>query len=78
MCKSLFPEIIEVKNEIKKILNYKLPENGPYIVLETYSSIKSKARIIHVVNFQGTEPIKVGRGQAANVRITDISVSRLH
>lgn len=48
------------------------------MVFETYSSLKSKSRIIHVLNFQNTSKVRVGRGQEADVRITDISVSRDH
>ena len=39
---------------------------------------KSKSRIIHVLNFTHSNWVRVGRGQEANVRITDISVSRNH
>jgi len=45
-------------------------------VLESVSNNTSK--VIHVVNFAETEEIKIGRGHDADVRITDISVSRLH
>lgn len=78
LCKSLFPDVVKVKNELKRILGYELPETGPYLVLETYSSLKSKSRIIHVLSFEGLAKIRVGRGQDSDVRITDISVSRNH
>lgn len=61
-----------------KILEYRLPQSGPYVVFETYSSIKSKSRIIHVLNFENSARVSVGRGIDADVRITDISVSRNH
>jgi len=73
--------LVDFGEKVIKILNYAIPETGHYIVLETYSSIKSKARIIHVVSFKNgsnENSIFVGRGQDANVRITDISVSRKH
>jgi len=47
-----------------------------YIVLESISSNTSK--VIHVVNFERTIKISIGRGHDAHVRVTDISVSRLH
>lgn len=34
--------------------------------------------MIHVVNMLNTNEIKLGRGHDADVRVTDISVSRLH
>ena len=35
-------------------------------------------KVIHVVNMLKTEEAKIGRGHDVDVRITDISVSRLH
>ena len=34
--------------------------------------------MIHVVNMLHTEEIKLGRGHDADVRVTDISVTRTH
>lgn len=51
LCKNVFPDTVKYKNQVIKVLNYKLPETGPYLVLETYTSMKSKARIIHVAKF---------------------------
>jgi pSer/pThr/pTyr-binding forkhead associated (FHA) protein len=54
-----------------------LPGEEPcYIVLESVSTNTSK--VIHVVNLIQTNEIKLGRGHDADVRVTDISVSRLH
>lgn len=47
-----------------------------YIVLESISSNTSK--VIHVVTMQSNVKLFIGRGHEANVRVTDISVSRLH
>ena len=47
-----------------------------YIVLESISSNTSK--VIHVINMERTVKLYIGRGHDAHVRITDISVSRLH
>jgi pSer/pThr/pTyr-binding forkhead associated (FHA) protein len=47
-----------------------------YMVIESVTSTTSKT--IHVVNFDASPIIKVGRAQVAEVRITDISVSRHH
>lgn len=45
-------------------------------MLESISTNTSK--VIHVVNLLQTNEIKLGRGHDADVRVTDISVSRLH
>lgn len=45
-------------------------------MLESISSNTSK--VIHVVNMKETLQLYIGRGHDAHVRVTDISVSRLH
>lgn len=46
------------------------------MVIESLTNSTSKT--IHVVNFDHTRRIQVGRAQHVEVRITDISVSRIH
>lgn len=46
------------------------------MVIESVTNTTSKT--IHVINFTAQKKIKVGRGPNAEVRITDISVSRFH
>ena len=59
------------------MIDYDLPENAThYIVLESISSNTSK--VIHVVNMSELNKLFIGRGHDAHVRVTDISVSRLH
>jgi pSer/pThr/pTyr-binding forkhead associated (FHA) protein len=55
--------------------NSELP-TANYIVFESVSSNTSK--VIHVVDFTLTDEIKLGRGHDADIRVTDISVSRFH
>ena len=59
------------------LLNFNLHENCKnYMVIESVTNTTSKT--IHVINFDANPLIKVGRAQIAEVRITDISVSRHH
>lgn len=44
--------------------------------MESISSSVNK--VIHVVNMESIQSFFIGRGQEADVRVTDISVSRLH
>ena len=46
------------------------------MVLESITNAAGK--VIHVVNMLKTDGAKIGRGHDVDVRITDISVSRLH
>jgi len=79
LCKSPYPYETKTMNgrEMLNIIEYNLPEKSQnYIVLESISSNTSK--VIHVINMSNTVKLYIGRGHDAHVRVTDISVSRLH
>lgn len=57
------------------LIDIEKPE-GPYIILENVSN--NGARAIHVLGMVGKDLVKIGRGHDSDVRIGDISVSRLH
>ena len=83
LCKTPYPYEVPSADGKKmlNIIDYDTPqseygEDVYYIVLESISSNTSK--VIHVVNMQHTVKLYIGRGHDAHVRVTDISVSRLH
>jgi hypothetical protein len=64
-------------------LIYTTPENQNYVILESLNSIKENAYplSVHVLMFLDDpdyNSYSLGRGHEADVRISDISVSRLH
>ncbi len=89
LCKTAYP--YETRSldgkEMLNIIEYDTPQpfydedtgithEAYYLVLESISSNTSK--VIHVVNMEDTQQLYIGRGHDAHVRVTDISVSRLH
>jgi hypothetical protein len=58
-----------------EVLEYKTPREN-FIVMESVTM--QNIRIIHVVDMKNKTMIKVGRGHDADIRVTDISVSRFH
>ena len=78
ICKTpLKGDVFDKDGEEHCLLNYDIHENSKnYLVIDsiTYSTSKT----IHVVNFDESQNITVGRAQSAPIRITDISVSRHH
>ena len=56
------------------LLNYKVPHNEKYMVLESDINCLSKA--IHVVNFDFKKEYNVGRRVTNDITVSDISVSR--
>lgn len=56
------------------LLNYKVPQNEKYMVIESDVNCLSKA--IHVINFDLKKTYNVGRRITNDVTVSDISVSR--
>ena len=78
LCKSPIIDVVKSRmGHEMDLLNFNLHENCKnYMVIESVTNTTSKT--IHVINFDANPLIKVGRAQIAEVRITDISVSRHH
>lgn len=71
-----FPDrIMSEKGNSIELISYDKPDSE-YIVLESVT--QQNIKIIHVIDMDSREQIKVGRGHDSQVRITDISVSRCH
>lgn len=80
ICKAAFPDKVTSKkgHEIQ-LLNYNIHNNcSNYVILESVTQSSSHNKTMHVCNFEDYQLIKVGRGAAADIRISDISVSRFH
>lgn len=65
------------------LLDYHRPDEGQYIILESFTNTPHKT--IHVISFDDETAEKnkhiefsIGRDTNVNIRITDISVSRVH
>ncbi len=62
-------------------MNYTIPKGENYIILESLNSIKENQYplSVHVLSFiDNNEFFILGRGHESDVRISDISVSRIH
>lgn len=75
LCKSKFPEFVVVNNKHVSLIDISKPD-GPYIILENITNSTTKA--IHVLSMIESDCVKIGRGHESDIRIGDISVSRLH
>ena len=78
ICKSPFKDTYKSQDGRElNLLSYIIHDNSQnHMIIESVTQTTSKT--IHVINFDAMKSIKVGRAQIAEVRITDISVSRHH
>lgn len=74
----MYPDAVVQSNKLVKIVDYQVPEQGEYLVLEGSARHSKNSKIIHVLNLGKKDSIKLGRGHESNIRISDISVSRCH
>ncbi|CAD8080123.1 unnamed protein product [Paramecium primaurelia] len=80
VCQELLPQQIRFKGKVLDLAALERP-NQPYIILEnTQISEKDKKaqRGIYLIKGTPDDQIKLGRGHQCEIRISDISVSRLH
>ena len=63
------------------ILGIETPVNDNYIILEALNTdevLRKGMKMVHIIDFKKLKRLNVGRGHDNHVRITDISISRLH
>lgn len=78
ICKKALPLHVKIKGVLHDLVNYQKPQ-GNFIVLQSLEQEKNTSRIIHVIKPTPAKDIfKLGRGHESDLRINDISVSRLH
>jgi hypothetical protein len=81
LCLHHFTYCFKFKNQIFSLVDIKRPDSKqvPYIILESLDIEKNSSRIIHTAIFNdAAKKFSLGRGHESDLRINDISVSRLH
>ena len=85
ICKEKFPEIVFNINKKKTYQVYKPDDIVPslnnifnnYIIFESFELFNQK-KLIYIISFDEKNTITIGRGQDSDVRLTDVTVSRIH
>lgn len=79
ICKSSYPySILHAENRYS-LINVKKPKTGSFIMLESLDHEKNTSRMIHIMTPTASlGKFKLGRGHESDIRVTDISVSRVH
>ena len=85
ICKEKYPEIIFDLIKRKTYQVYKLEEifstlndiYNNYIIFESFELINQK-KLIYIISFDEQNAVSIGRGQDCDVRLGDVTVSRIH
>jgi hypothetical protein len=74
LCKEAFES--KMKTDLFQIIEFERPVNADYFIMESIRS--HPAKVIHVFNLRASKYFKVGRSVETDMKIADISVSRVH
>lgn len=75
LCKEPFPLVASLEGRLVELVQMHKPET-PYLILE--DDRVERGRGLHVISLLENSAIHLGRGHEADLRISDISVSRCH
>lgn len=77
ICKTELPLTLRDRGMHFSLFDVDRPQS-PHLVLESFPSERSATKSMHVIFIETKSEVKLGRGHESDVRINDISVSRLH
>jgi hypothetical protein len=80
ICKTPYPYVFRTQGRKYRLVDVALPQTGNFLWLESMTFEKNSSRMVHVIRPQpnGKTEFKMGRGHEADLRVSDISVSRCH
>lgn len=76
LCKFKYPNAIAVCGKVHELLNIRKPE-GNYLGLELIPKENNK-HVLYLIGMNNKKNVRLGRATEADVRVTDISISREH
>lgn len=77
LCKMPFPDVLQANGQRVELIEIPKPD-ARFIILEQLRKDKTCPRGLHLVSLGGNDAINIGRAPDNDMRISDISVSRLH
>lgn len=77
LCKENFKPSIYMKGKKIELLKYEVPKNSHHLVLEAVNTEES-LRKLYIWDFRHLDNLILGRGNESQVKISDISISRVH
>lgn len=77
LCKKPYPHKFNISGTIVELIEIPKPPEK-YLILESLSKDKNSNKGLHVISLYNKASIRLGRGHDCELRVSDISVSRIH
>jgi hypothetical protein len=77
LCKKSYPHHFRVSGKVVQLIDFPTPPEK-FIILETLCKEKGSSKVIYILSFYSKDDVKMGRGHDCDLRVSDISVSRIH
>jgi len=77
ICKGKIPEKIKFQNKVYSLIQPNNPEKS-FLMFEAISKESSETKYIYIIQLNEGEKLTLGRSNESDIKLNDISVSRLH
>jgi pSer/pThr/pTyr-binding forkhead associated (FHA) protein len=77
LCKHSLPSVLRYKGQSVELIDIPKPD-GTFLVLEKLCRDKNSERGVFLLSVNSRKAVRIGRGHESELRVSDISVSRMH
>ena len=77
LCKAKLPDLVDHNGKYYSLLDFS-DEFKNYLILESLTLDKENNKFLYIICLDNNGEIKLGRGQACDILLSDVSVSRIH
>ena len=83
LCKTNYEDAVVHKGKrMVDFLGVDMPKDSHFLFLESVNTEEilktTRVKVVHIIDFKNLKSVTLGRGHDREVRITDISISRMH
>ncbi len=80
ICKAILPDYLKSENNTYDIWEFLKPTFKNYLIMETVNENPNNpnSKTLYMLNFDEKVSLNLGRSNSSDIKITDVSVSRIH
>jgi hypothetical protein len=81
LCKQDFKDTVAYRGKLMSLMDFDVPQGNNWLILDALNTehlFDQKVKLIHIFDFKELNTLSLGRGHSSDVKLSDISISRLH